>query len=267
MVTILKLYAKIVRKYLNRPKTIKKMHAVLNRGYEEFLENKNKNIFEFEGKRYKIIKFKTIIFKKGDNLVKYMKELLSDKLEKNDIITIAESILGITQGRAYPVEQIIPSKWAYFIYPWISNVTYGTGIGMPETMECAIREIGVKRMLKATIFGAFDRITNKHGSFYKITGPLVKSIDYKKNHPVPYKNSHNYIVLSPSDPFGFCKKLFEETNHSTAVIDANNLSVEILGLFPPNSRMENLLMKAMKGNPAGQDDERRPIIVIREIKE
>ena len=267
MMTILKLYAGFVRRYINKPKNIKKMHGDLNKGYEEYLDRKDKDIFDFENKKYKILKFKTITFKRGDDLVSYMKDLLSNKLEKNDIITIAESILGVTQGRAYPVEKIVASKWAYFLYPWVSNVTYGTGIGMPETMECAIREIGVKRILKATVFGALDRITKKHGSFYRIAGPSVKSIDFKKEHPIPYENSHNYIVLSPADPDGFCKTIYRKMNHITAVIDANNVSVDVLGLYPANIKTKELLMRAMKGNPAGQDDEKTPIIVIREIKE
>ncbi|MGE3063795.1 MAG: coenzyme F420-0:L-glutamate ligase [bacterium] len=266
MIAILKLYAKFVRKFINKPKNIRKMSGVLNRGYEEFLESREKDAIEYDGKRYSIVKFKTITFKKGDNLYEYLESLLKNKLEESDIITVAESILGVTQGRAFPIEDIKPSRWAYFIYPWVSNVTYGTGIGMPETMECALREIGLKKMLKATLYGAMDRVIKRRGSFYRIAGPKVKSIDFKKNHPVEYQGSHNYIVLSPEDPYGFCRRMHEKTNHSTAVIDANNVSVDVLGLYPNTTETRKLLMKAMKGNPAGQDDERTPVIIIREIK-
>lgn len=267
MITILKLYARFVRKYINKPKNIKKMHKMLNAGYEEYLDKKDKDTFAYEGKKYKIIKYKTIIFKKGDDLIGYMKELLLPSFQQNDIITIAESILGVTQGRAFPVEKITPSRWAYFLYPWVSNVTYGTGLGMAETMECAIREVGIRRILKATLFGAMDKITKNHGSFYKIAGPRVKSIDFKKEHPVPYEGSHNYIVLSPANPHGFCKNIYEITKCATAVIDANNVSVDVLGLYPDSKAMKQLLLTAMKGNPAGQDNEKTSIIVIREIKE
>lgn len=266
MITLLKFYAKFVRKYINRPKSIKGMAGALNKGYEEFLDRKDKDVFEFDKKRYSIIKFKTITFKKGDDLCSYIETLLKESLQTGDIVTVAESILGVTQGRAYPVEKIIPSMWSYFLYPWVSNVTYGTGIGMPETMECAIREIGLKRMLKATLYGAMDRILKKRGSFYRIAGPKVKSIDFKKDHPVEFEGSHNYIVLSPGNPYGFCREMHKRTGHAFAVIDANNVSVDVLGLYPNNKKSRELLLQAMKGNPAGQDDERTPIIVIREIK-
>lgn len=266
MITLLRLYAKLVRRFVNKPKSIKGMAGALSKGYDEYLDRKDKDVFEFDGKRYSIVKFKTITFKRGDDLYSYIETLLTDSLGPDDIVTAAESILGVTQGRAYPVEKIIPSKWSYFLYPWVSNVTYGTGIGMPETMECAIREIGLKRMLKATLYGAADRVLKRRGSFYRIAGPKVKSIDFKKNHPVEYDGSHNYIVLSPGNPYGFCREMHKRLNRAFAVIDANNVSVDVLGLYPDNKKTRELLLNAMKGNPAGQDDERTPIIVIREIK-
>ncbi len=125
-----------------------------------------------------------------------------------------------------------PSVWAYLLYPWVSNVTYGTGLGMPETMQCAIDDAGLKTILKATIYGAADRVRGRHGSFYRIAGPGVKSIDFKKEHPVPFRGSHNYIVMSPSNPAEFCRQSYRATGICTAVVDANNVSVDIMGISP-----------------------------------
>ncbi|MEO0233997.1 MAG: coenzyme F420-0:L-glutamate ligase [candidate division WOR-3 bacterium] len=267
MYEILKLYAFLVRKFINRKKNIKKMHFHLKKGYEEYLKLKDKEIIEYNLKKYKIIKIKTKIFTGGEDLVNYIFEILNDKIKDNDILTVAESIIGITQNRAYRVDEVKPSKWAYFLYPWVSNVDYGTGLGMAETMECAIREVGLKRILKATLYGFFDRIRKKSGSFYKVAGKKVKSIDFKKNHPIPFKGSNNYIVLSPKDPEKFAKKLYQKFSKDivVGVVDANNVSIDLLALYPANKNVENVIMNVMKGNPAGQDDEKTPIIIIREI--
>ncbi len=243
------------------------MHKSLQNGYKTYLERKNNNQFVFNNKTYKLIKIKTPIFTEKDNLFEYIENNIIKDLQKNDIITIAESILAITQGRAYTLEEIKPSIWAYLLYPWVSNVNYGTGLGMAETMECAIREIGVKRILKATLFGAMDRLKKQHGSFYRIAGESVKSIDFKKEHPIPFKNSHNYIVLSPSKPFDFAKKIYKELGFRCGIVDANNVSVDILGYYPNNLDFKNFLIQAMKGNPAGQEGEKTGIIIIREINE
>lgn len=267
MYEILKFYAFFVRKFINRKKSIKKMHTHLKKGYDDYLKLKDKEIVEHNLKKYKIIKIKTKVFSGGENLIDYIHSNLKDEIKDNDILAIAESIIGITQNRAYRVDEIKPSRWAYFLYPWVSNVDYGTGLGMPETMECAIREVGLKKILKATLFGFLDRIRNNSGSFYRIAGKKVKSIDFKKNHPIPFKGSNNYIVLSPKDPEKFAKKLYKKISKKifVTVIDANNVSLDVLALYPDNKDTENIILNVMKGNPAGQDDEKTPIIIIREI--
>lgn len=264
MRSFFKIYANIIRKYINKPKSISSMHDSLKMGYNEYNKLKNSNTVTYDDHTYRIIKFKTPIFVSGDNLEHYIEEHIIPHTKNNDILTIAESVLAITQGNAYTLEEIPPSNWAYFLFPWVLNVTYGTGLGMAETMQCAIDIIGLRTILKATFMGAMDRIQKKHGSFYSIAGPDVKSIDFKKEHPVPFKNSHNYIVLSPNDPYGFCKNIFTKFNLRCAIMDANNVSVDILGYYPKNNELNNMLKHLMKGNPAGQEGEKTSIIILRQ---
>lgn len=258
-------YAFFIRKYINRKKSISLMHDSLKEGYKDFLERSRSDSFDYEGSKYKIIPVKTPLFKGGDDIISYMIKDILPNIESGDLVTIAESVIAVTEERAFRVEDIKPSKWAYLLYPWVSNVNYGTGLGMPETMQCAIDEIGLKRILKATLYGAADRIRKKHGSFYDVTGKSVKGIDFKKEHPIPFKGSHNYIVLSPKNPQEFSKLMFKALGTASAVVDANNVSVDILGIYPKNSKTAALAAYAMKGNPAGQDDEKTPIVIIRKI--
>jgi len=256
------IYARFIRQYINRPRDISRMHSELRQGYEDFRKHRDTIEFSFDGLNYAMEKHKTPVFRPGDDLIDYISADI-EKHHEMDIITIAESVIAITQSRAYRLDEIDISNWALLLYPWVSNVTYGTGLGMAETMQCAINEAGLRTILKATLKGALDRLLKKHGGFYSIAGPGVKSIDFKKEHPVQFKGSHNYIVLSPASPIGFCREVYEKTGMRCAVVDANNVSVDIMAVYPLNAKLKDFIYHCMRGNPAGQEDEKTPIIILR----
>ena len=52
------------------------------------------------------------------------------------------------------------------------------------------------------------------------------------------------------------------------IIDANDISVEILGVSEDLSDTDKeFLAETVRDNPAGQDDELTPFIIIRDIKD
>lgn len=257
-------YAKFIRTYINKPKNIGQMHSVLISSHNDFKAMHDNNSVVYDNKTYSILRFKTPVFGEGDNLYSYIVNEILPSTQDNDIITIAESVVAITQGNAFRLDDVRIGKWALILYPWVSNVTYGTGLGMAQTMQCAIDTAGLCTILKATLMGALDRISGRHGSFYAIAGNAVKSIDFKKEHPVPFRGSHNYIVLSPSQPNAFCRRLYKYTRRPCAVMDVNNVSVDILGYYPESPKLKDLLLHAMKGNPAGQEGEKTSIVVLRQ---
>lgn len=263
MIFILKLYAAFIRRFINKKRNIRRMHSALQESHARYLDSAKRDTVQVREGVFRILPLKTPVFTEGDDLFAFIKSQLNDAYRKSDIITVAESIIGITEGRAYRLDELRLTPWAYLLYPWVSNVTYGTGLGMAETMQCAINEAGLKTILKATLYGAADRLRRRHGSFYSIAGPKVKSIDFKKEHPVPFRGSHNYIVLSPSDPRGFCRHVYRETGTACAVIDANNVSVDVMGTYPPDRISRDSLIELMTGNPAGQEGETTPIVILR----
>ncbi|MDY6787444.1 MAG: coenzyme F420-0:L-glutamate ligase [candidate division WOR-3 bacterium] len=256
------MYAGFIRKYINKPRDISLMHSELRQGYEEFRKRKHTVRFSLDNMDYIMEKHETPVFRPGDDLIAYITSNI-EKHHEMDIITVAESVIAITQSRAYRLDEIRVSNWAMLLYPWVSNVTYGTGLGMAETMQCAIEEAGLRIILQATLKGALDRIRGKHGGFYSIAGPDVKSIDFKKQHPVEFKGSHNYIVLSPASPVSFCRIIHEKTGMRCAVVDANNVSVDIMAVYPLNAKLKDFIYHCMRGNPAGQEDEKTPIVILR----
>ena len=71
-------------------------------------------------------------------------------------------------------------------------------------------------------------------------------------------------VLMPSDPEGLCRKVYEETGISTVLVDANDLTQELLAVSPDlASRPKEIFLEMIRDNPAGQDDELTPFILYR----
>ena len=63
-----------------------------------------------------------------------------------------------------------------------------------------------------------------------------------------------------------CAAVEEALDIACAVVDANDIDVEILGRSPSlASRPDEALADLIRDNPAGQDDELTPFIIVRDI--
>src|SRR3546814_16813267 len=83
----------------------------------------------------------------GDALDPFGQEYAADVIQPGDILFVTEKIVAITQGRSYLVEDIQPRRLALFLSRFVVRTPYGIGLGMPATMEMALRECGVPRIL------------------------------------------------------------------------------------------------------------------------
>ena len=62
--------------------------------------------------------------------------------------------------------------------------------------------------------------------------------------------------------------MYEETGVSTVLVDANDLNQEMLAASPDLlERPEKDLLDLIRDNPAGQDDELTPFVLLRPMKE
>ncbi|HNX00861.1 MAG TPA: coenzyme F420-0:L-glutamate ligase, partial [Candidatus Cloacimonadota bacterium] len=68
-------------------------------------KNRQPNI-EVNGIQYERIPVKTRILMPGDSFIDIIRESAGNILQKGDIISISESPMAITQGRAVPVSQL-----------------------------------------------------------------------------------------------------------------------------------------------------------------
>lgn len=215
-----------------------------------------------DGEKFIRIPIKTHVVMKEDNLIKVVEQYASEQLQEGDILFISEKIVAITQGRAIPVKDIKPRKLATLLAKFVTKTPAGIGLGMPETMEMALREVGTVRILYASFLSAVTKLLGKRGVFYDVAGYKAKSIDGPTPNTLPPYNT--YVVLGPERPDDVAKEVANILGTKVAVVDINDLDGEVLGISHAEMNREKIV-RILKDNPLGQDHEQTPLGIIRAL--
>lgn len=209
------------------------------------------------------IPIKTHVVMKNDVLLDVVRQYAQDTLQNEDILFISEKIVAITQGRAIPLDEIHPRPLAKLLSHYVTKTPAGIGLGMPETMEMALKECGTPRILFASIASAFTKLLGKKGVFYEIAGYKASSIDGPTPNTIPPYNKH--VVLGPDRPDEVAKEISTALGGiRIAIVDINDLNGVILGASHSDMN-RSLLVRILKDNPLGQDHEQTPLGIIRKI--
>ena len=208
---------------------------------------------------YKAIAVKTDLLGSFDNPIETVMDYCKNVTREKDILTIGETPLAIMQGRYVAPQNLeynIFSKiLCYFFHPTSS---LATACGM----QLLIDKIGVTRITFSLILGFLFKCIGIKGVFYRLTGFESSLIDDISGTVVPYDKS---IVMGPINTKLFCSKLSKQLEVEVAVVDVNDLGgVKILA--SSNNSINNILKEILKVNPAGNSDEKTPIVLIRNNK-
>lgn len=220
---------------------------------------KNTNV-TVDGVTYKRLPIKTHVITNEDNIVDVAKEYVGAIAQKGDTLIISEKAVACTQGRAIPLTDIKPRKLAVFLSKHVTKTPVGIGLGMPETMEMALRECGTLRILFAAAISVIGKLFKKNGWFYIVAGDKARSIDGPCHYTLPPYNK--YVVLGPKEPNKTAEEIAEKLGINVAIIDANDLGCVILGSSKGTLPNETLC-KILKDNPLGQTNEQTPMGIIR----
>ena len=229
----------------------------------DLIQNKGKNlVIEIDGRRFARYPVKTKLITPQDNdiapmVVQYVKPYS----QPGDIIFISEKAVAITQGRAYDIKDIKASWLAKFLSRHVTKTPVGIGLGSPETMQLALEEVGIARILFAAFFGAIGKLFGIKGLFYVIAGDGARSIDGAVPYAIPPYN--NYVSKGPSNANQVAQTIADAISVAVAIVDANDLGVNVLGASSGVNK--KFIARAIKDNPLGQSDEQTPIGIIREI--
>ncbi len=143
-----------------------------------------------------------------------------------------------------------------------SHPTTGVGVGETIKMQYAIDTVGLFKVLYASIVSAITKLFGKKGAFYEIVGLEVSGLDgfYGK----VWSEYENIGIQIPENSAKVCNEIKDKLGISCMIVDANDLGQEILGKSDDIQMNEEELKKLIKDNPAGQDRQLTPLILIRE---
>ena len=227
--------------------------------------NEGKQIaVEIDGVKYQRIPIKTKLVVKGDDIAEVAKTYSADYLKEGDVLFISEKAVACSQGRAIPMEEIKPRRLAKFLTKFVYKSPYGIGLGIPETMEMALKECGVFRILFAAGCSAIGKLFRRRGWFYKVAGYKARSIDGPTQNTIPPYN--NYVVLGPKKPNEVAKTVADKLGCTVLVVDINDIDGVILGKSD-KTLDDSLLVRILKDNPLGQDCQQTPMGIIRRMND
>ena len=215
--------------------------------------------------KYDRLPIKTHLIDQSDTIVDVVSKYVPAQFKDDDVLFISEKAVSVTQGRSFFVNEIEPSFMANFISKFVTRSPYGIGLGMPETMEMAIRECGLPKILLASVIGGFSKkVLGRSGDFYRIAGPMARSIDGPTSGTIPPLNK--CVVLGPKDPDQVAMSIEIELNIPCIIVDINDLGQDILGFSNKKLKEKRKLFEqVLSDNPLGQGHEQTPLGLIRKI--
>lgn len=228
---------------------------------ENVMVNEGKErLREADGKMYARYAVQTHVITKEDDIIEVVKKYALPHMQKGDILFLSEKAVACTQNRAIPMDEIKPRLLARFLVKFVYRSPHGLGRTLPETMEITLQQAGTPRILFAAFCSAIGKLFHKRGIFYAIAGEAVRAIDGPCPGALPPLD--RCVTLGPEDPGKVSREISDAIGYDVAIIDANDLSIEILG-FSGKKKMTKLLEKALRDNPLGQGRQCTPMGILR----
>ena len=232
----------------------------------EFYANDGKAVYiEAGGRRFARHAVKTRFVNVGDDYIELVREYVLPVYQPGDILSSSEKIIALCQGRVVYERDVKPGFWAKLLSGFVHQTAAGPGAGLPVKMQFAINHCGLPKVLWAAFRAAVDKLRGVKGTFYKITGPEIAGLDGFYGHDIP-EYEHMGIRI-PENPDGVCDEIYEKTGVVAMIVDANALSQEVLGKGSIIKEPMAVLEGMIRDNPAGQETQMTPFILIRELKE
>ena len=237
-----------------------------NKREKDGIEYYIRGTVQVEDKVYERYAVHTHFINRGEDLVELVRRYVLPLSEEGDILAIGEKVVSMCQDNTVEKTNVKIGFLARTLSRFAKqNSDAGIGMGEPYKLQLAINMKGAPLVLWAAFAGGVCKLFGKRGVFYEIVGQDVAGIDGFYMHSA-FETYHDLAVLNPKDPDGACRILREKTGLSCMIIDANDISVEILGRsddldFVSGERLGDLV----RDNPAGQDDELTPFILVRDL--
>ena len=233
----------------------------------EFVANGKKNVeIETSTGVYLRHAIQTHFVQIGEDYIELVNRYVKPLYEEGDLLSISEKIIALCQKRVVYKKDMKISWLAKFLSRFaIQHNSAGIGVGEVCKMQYAIDKVGAWRVFWAAVCAGFGKLFHKKGIFYDMVGMEVTGLD--GFYPDVFPVYGEFGIEIPDNPAGVCNEIFEKTGVRAMIVDANDLTRDILGKGDQVTLTDEQLCEIIKDNPAGQDDQCTPFILIRKKAE
>ncbi|MBQ9377438.1 MAG: F420-0:Gamma-glutamyl ligase [Schwartzia sp.] len=198
----------------------------------------------------------TRILTHKDDIVDAMERYTKEKVGPDDVVSVAESVVAITQNHIVRPEDLELTWQARFLCRFMPDVG---SLASPHGMQSLMREEGVWRVTGALFLGFLAKLVGISGVFYRLGGEQAALIDDVTGTMPPYDK---HIVYGPRNP----EKVVEDIRarlgcFGAAIVDANDLGRARIVGASAGLRPEKV-EKALLDNPFGNASEKTPIVIL-----
>ncbi len=236
---------------------------------------------EVQGTRWARVPIQTDLFSRGDPVTEkvagYVREAVGLIQSSDDLavlleapwyVVVSEKIVAISQGRSYFTWEINPGAPARLLSRLVQRTPHGIGLGSPWTMQLAIKEAGLPRILVAAAASIVGKALGRRGWFYLVAGHRVNAIDGPTSYSAYPSNVS--AKLPPARPDEVAAEITAslrsalpegpaQTLAGAVIIDSNDLGREVLG--HDTNRRPAFFCEMFRDNPFGQGRQQTPIAV------
>ena len=211
--------------------------------------------------KLEILPVPTRILTDKDDIIDCVEKYTRGKIGADDVISVAESVVAITQGRIVRPEDLKISRVAQFCCRFIPD--YGS-LASPHGMQSLMNVEGKWRVAAALFAGFLGKLVGKSGLFYEWGGEQTALIDDVTGTMPPFDK---HIVYGPRDPADVVSRLRERLGCFGAVIaDVNDLKrSRIVGVT--DGTQGDLVAKLLIDNPFGNASQKTPICIIKNFRQ
>lgn len=211
--------------------------------------------------KVEILPVPTRILTDRDDIVDCVEKYTRGKIGRDDVISVAESVVAITQGRIVRPEDLKISRVAQFCCRFIPD---DGSLASPHGMQSLMNVEGKWRVAAALFAGFLGKLVGKSGLFYKWGGEQTALIDDVTGTMPPFDK---HIVYGPRDPEDVVARLKERLGCFGAVIaDVNDLKRSRIVGVTDGTRGE-LVAKLLIDNPFGNASQKTPICIIKNFRQ
>jgi hypothetical protein len=208
------------------------------------------------GEGCSVLPLKTHLLGPLDDPIEVLRRYASPLLQPGDVLTIGETPLAVIQGRYQHPSEVEPgmvARLACRVFHPTSSLATACG------MQTLIDVVGPTRVIAAWIGGLLMKLVSIPGGFYRLAGDQARLIDDITGTTPPYDQT---IVLGPERSASFCAEASAALGVDVAIVDVNDLG-RVKVLASSAGCDEPLLQRALKPNPAGNANQRTPLVLVR----